>query len=132
MGSNYERTRNQALTALIIGGTVLNLDRHGGSHGRDFPVADDAVCDTCGRLLEHAVEKEVGPHIGVYCRCGKWLAWKSKPLTSERARAFVMPYGRHKGQRLDEIPRDYLDWLAKDCQNAKIRSMAEIVGLDDL
>ena len=23
----------------------------------------------------------------------------------------VMPFGKHKGQKMDKVPRDYLEWL---------------------
>jgi uncharacterized protein (DUF3820 family) len=27
-----------------------------------------------------------------------------------------LPFGRHKGQPLDTVPSDYLDWLLRSCK----------------
>ena len=32
----------------------------------------------------------------------------------QEAEEFVMPYGKYKGKRLDEVPTDYLLWLAEN------------------
>jgi uncharacterized protein (DUF3820 family) len=36
------------------------------------------------------------------------------PMTNAESREFGderMPFGKHSGQRIDEVPREYLDWL---------------------
>lgn len=30
-----------------------------------------------------------------------------------------MPFGRHKGERLEDIPTDYLEWCASTCKNLR-------------
>ena len=39
---------------------------------------------------------------------GDLLAWVARPLT-----VTVMPFGKHKGTPLHEVPRDYFQWLLK-------------------
>lgn len=29
----------------------------------------------------------------------------------------TMPFGKHRGKRIDEIPNDYLKWLIRECKN---------------
>lgn len=38
---------------------------------------------------------------------------------------FVLPFGKHKGERLTTIPSDYLYWLAENCDNDLIATMAD-------
>ena len=40
---------------------------------------------------------------------------------------FVMPWGKHQGKRLASIPSDYLRWLAENCNDDSIASMADEV-----
>ena len=36
-----------------------------------------------------------------------------------------MPFGKHKGEELDDIPSDYLHWLAENCDQDLIASAAD-------
>jgi uncharacterized protein (DUF3820 family) len=68
----------------------------------------------------HPVKSE-GPHFGnrVDCLdCGLPGAVKAS-WTIERARAFTMPYGKHKGRTVAELAetgpgRSYLRWVAEN------------------
>lgn len=85
-----------------------------------------SVCPTCGSFHEEREAK--GKHIGVYClECGKWKRWAPQPVSLDRAKVFVMPFGMHRGKQLSEIPDDYLDWLYEHCGNEKIAQMAQLV-----
>lgn len=68
------------------------------------------------------------------------------PMTNDEAAMFdnyEMPYGKHKGQCVDEVPVSYLDWLAGETdpfkdklrryvQNERVRGrFAEELGDDD-
>lgn len=56
----------------------------------------------CGIILSHIIKKT-----GV-------KDWDSLYLLSEEARIpTVMPFGKHKGEKLSDIPQDYKDWLLK-------------------
>jgi uncharacterized protein (DUF3820 family) len=46
--------------------------------------------------------------------CGRNLGWEPAPMTVERARAFVMPFGKHAGKTLPEVPREYLGFLVRE------------------
>jgi hypothetical protein len=55
--------------------------------------------------------KEVGTHLGRYCAtCGKWIKW----VTHVKNDDFIIPYGKHKGKKLKDLPKDYLEWLLKN------------------
>lgn len=42
------------------------------------------------------------------------LSWKTiLELISEKPKVFRMPFGKHAGKALSEVPRDYLAWLAQ-------------------
>jgi uncharacterized protein (DUF3820 family) len=46
------------------------------------------------------------------CRaCGRHLGWEPAPVTIERCRSFVMPFGKHAGKALPDIPVSYLRWM---------------------
>jgi uncharacterized protein (DUF3820 family) len=44
--------------------------------------------------------------------CGAFIRWAAKPIDPAEAAAFAMPFGRHRGVPMGELPRDYLAWLA--------------------
>ena len=59
-------------------------------------------------------------------RCGHWLGWKEQPPKN-----YMMPFGKHKGKFLKDIPKNYLLWLeARDICNEPLKTkLCEI--LDD-
>jgi uncharacterized protein (DUF3820 family) len=75
------------------------------------------ACPSCGSTDLHVERCTSGPHYSqVTCRaCGR-VTWGKAPWTLERARAFVMPYGKHLGRPIGELAEsdpDYLRWLAR-------------------
>ena len=32
-------------------------------------------------------------------------------MTPEQGAVFIMPFGKHRGKALNDVPLDYLDWL---------------------
>lgn len=36
-----------------------------------------------------------------------------------------MPFGKHKGQDIEDIPSDYLRWLAANCDDDQIATIAD-------
>jgi hypothetical protein len=74
-------------------------------------------CPHCGSRRLSSARCPGGPHFGrVDCRdCGKHVRWERTPMTPERAAAFTLPFGKHKGETLAEVgstDRRYLEWLA--------------------
>lgn len=65
---------------------------------------------------DSTIEKEKGPHTGIYCAsCDKWLRWKKKEPDYEKDWVnFTMPFGKHEGKLLKEIPHHYLKWGAEN------------------
>lgn len=83
-------------------------------------------CQRCGS--DKTEERAKPPHVGLYCAgCGAHLGWVPQPITIERARAFVMPFGKYKGLKLTELPLDYLSWLADNCETARVNEMAKLL-----
>ena len=37
----------------------------------------------------------------------------------------IMPFGKHKGKDIGDVPSDYLLWLARDCNNKAIAIVAD-------
>lgn len=51
-----------------------------------------------------------------FCRwCGHQLSTSIRnEITTESAAGFQLPFGKHKGKKLSEIPKDYLEWAIKN------------------
>jgi exodeoxyribonuclease X len=50
----------------------------------------------------------------------KIIAVSNKPVFYRR-----MPFGKHKGRKMEEVPADYLNWLAKTDLDEDLRSTVE-------
>lgn len=37
----------------------------------------------------------------------------------------VMPWGKHRGKDIEDLPSSYLRWLASDCEDDAIQQAAE-------
>lgn len=123
--ARYEPTPRLMLASVLA--AWFDLDR-------DYAKAcvdEHAVRETGGPCrcgASEFIRQRKGPHLGIYCYvCGKWQRWEAAPLSLESARAFVMPFGKHKGLPLERLPDDYLDWLYENCDKGKIPEMARLV-----
>lgn len=59
------------------------------------------------RIFENGVK-----HIEAYCNhCNKWL--KFVPQEKE-LKDIIMPFGKHKGEKIIDIDPDYLYWLLEN------------------
>jgi uncharacterized protein (DUF3820 family) len=81
----------------------------------------EETCPHCGGSSLHTVECIVGPHHSrTGCSdCGRFIRFNPVPWTISRARAFVMPFGKHRGKSLAELTRTdsgrgYVEWLAEN------------------
>jgi len=54
-------------------------------------------------------------HVERFCLgCDKHLGFVKQEITPAKAQAFRMPFGKHEGKLLEEIPRDYLNWCLRE------------------
>jgi len=37
----------------------------------------------------------------------------------------IMPWGKHKGKTMEDIPSSYLKWLAENCDHAEVCEAAD-------
>lgn len=87
---------------------------------------DVDVCPRCKGTVFY--EKERSPHIGVYCKeCDKWICWKKQPMTYDKAVRMVMPFGKHKGDMMGDIPDDYLEYIVDNFDDGKVKDAAVAV-----
>lgn len=76
------------------------------------------ICPPCNVLCLEVTEGVPPPHAGKYIcpQCRSFRGWMQTPWTFERAAAFVVPIGCHKGQTLAEIEaagdRQWIEWAA--------------------
>jgi uncharacterized protein (DUF3820 family) len=83
------------------------------THGRDALVTFFATLRECYRdnlTVEVVKEVERAPR-------------GPRPMTDSEASAFEarrMPWGKHKGKRIDEVPIDYLQWMLDQPDTFKV------------
>lgn len=66
------------------------------------------TCLKCGSAAY--VTAPCGPHIKASCSdCGAFIKFVNQPASE-----FQVYIGKHKGKKLKDIPRDYVEWLAKN------------------
>jgi hypothetical protein len=76
---------------------------------------DERSCPDCGS--GNTFTQEYGPGIAAKCRDCGWTWMVAILWTLERARAFVMPWGKYRGWTVGELAdgpkgRSYLEWVA--------------------
>jgi uncharacterized protein (DUF3820 family)/predicted RNA-binding Zn-ribbon protein involved in translation (DUF1610 family) len=78
-------------------------------------------CPDCGNSTLRLVRTEGTPHFGRYdcLTCGRIGPWIKSPWTLERARSFVMPFGKFRGRTVGDLAdekqgRSYLEWAAEN------------------
>ena len=74
------------------------------------------VCPSCGYDKFHFhVMGQLNLAYCVFCNefCGieGCVPWSEKELDDAR-----MPFGKHSGKRIKELPREYLEWLKENCE----------------
>jgi hypothetical protein len=70
-------------------------------------------CRHCGSIALDMRTR--GPHLGIYCaRCSRWLGWvpQGRPVKN-------MPFGKHKGTAVKDLPADYLNFVLENVQLSK-------------
>jgi hypothetical protein len=76
-------------------------------------------CPHCGGNV-FSIRSATGPHFGrLECGdCHRRLGWLKTPWTLARARAFTMPFGKHRGWTIGELiatpdGKRYMSWVAR-------------------
>lgn len=75
---------------------------------------EELFCKKCGTIGEYALF-ENGPHTEARCTaCGAHIKFVSKPPSEIVAMKDTdpMPFGKHKGVALANVPASYLLWLS--------------------
>ncbi len=73
----------------------------------------------CGRELSERekIFSNNTKHIQLFCSiCGKKYEFKSQPVED-----FILYFGKFKGKKLSETPREYLLWCLENLNDKKIK-----------
>jgi uncharacterized protein (DUF3820 family) len=46
--------------------------------------------------------------------------------TKEEADNYVIDFGKHKGKKLNEVPKEYLEWMLGNANNERIKKLIEL------
>lgn len=46
--------------------------------------------------------------------------------TKEEAMEYVIDFGKHKGKKLTEVPKEYLEWMLGNAKNERIKKLIEL------
>lgn len=46
--------------------------------------------------------------------------------TKEEAMEYVIDFGKHKGKKLNEVPKEYLEWMLGNAKNERIKKLIEL------
>jgi uncharacterized protein (DUF3820 family) len=97
---------------------------------------EQETCPYCQGTRLFSVRCLVGPHYSrLGCSdCGRHIKYEAAPWTMERARAFVMPFGKFKGRTVgaladDKQARSYLAWAADNLDGNAGTAAAVALGL---
>ena len=85
-------------------------------------------CKNCEEEVEPLLESKTFSngtvHIGASCpHCYRFIKW----LPQTEAKDVVLYFGKYKGKKLNEIPKEYLEWLLTT--NIKSRLRLAIIEL---
>lgn len=88
------------------------------------------ACPRCGQPIRLDIDDVPKPHYGrLVCQEGHWCGWVAAPMTYDRARTFVMPFGKYRGKTIadiaEEIDPSYLQWAARNIESKSIQRAIE-------
>ena len=77
-----------------------------------FVAEEEVVCVRCGTVNEYDVSRS-GDHIKATCQnCGKYIKFLKQNIQGGKLKDdSLMPYGKHKGTKLANVPSEYLRWM---------------------
>lgn len=50
-----------------------------------------------------------------------------KEITMEDAKSYTIPFGKHKGKKIEELPENYVDWLIGNSKDESLLKMIEMI-----
>lgn len=50
-----------------------------------------------------------------------------KEITMEDAKNYTIPFGKHKGKKIEELPENYVDWLIGNSKDENLLKMIEMI-----
>ena len=53
-------------------------------------------------------------------------AIQNQEPTKEEADNYVIDFGKHKGKKLNEVPKEYLEWMLGNAKNERIKKLIEL------
>lgn len=93
-------------------------------------------CAGCGSTMVRFIRTENGPHWGRNgcLKCGHLGPWLKSPWSFERALAFTLPFGRHRGKSVGDLVASkegvgYLKWLVENTSGNQATAAAIALGL---
>jgi hypothetical protein len=107
-----------------------------GESRKPTPAREVPTCPHCGAANLEVQTCTAGPHHArLGCSdCCRHIRFLPAPWTIERARAFVLPYGKHRGRSVGELAegaagRGYLQWLAANTDGNAATAAGVVLGL---
>jgi Putative quorum-sensing-regulated virulence factor len=76
----------------------------------NFGLSQPSSCPHCRSTDLYTQERL--PQLGLYCRsCSRWIKWvaQNRPID-------VMPFGKHRGHLIVDLPIDYIDWILQNVE----------------
>lgn len=53
-------------------------------------------------------------------------AINNQEITKEEADNYILDFGKHKGKKLTEVPKEYLEWMLGNAKNERIKKLIEL------
>lgn len=86
---------------------LYNIDGEPRKTNNAFIEVDSAMCCNLECKEVEKLFKNGNTHIKFVCKeCNKFKGWKQQPIEE-----FIVNFGKYKGEKISDIPNDYLVWL---------------------
>lgn len=80
---------------------------------------EETTCRSCGKsvtmILRDKIFSNGIKHVERWCpSCGAFNAYQEQEINQETASSWIMPFGKHKGDKIVTIPDDYIGWAVEN------------------